>query len=238
MTEFPKRKSKAQEKVQEVARAAALAAALAGPVAAGGSYTVDYVANKILENHGLDEAAIAKYLDELKARLATIQERQARTNRYVEMMERLGDSIRTGRLIRDDQFVIEGQIKTLEAVKTIQNVSYWVALFSLWGSLTALFTGILYRKQKFDELHEQTVYLNETQEAQKQQLETLEQQLETQKQQLEGIRAMLAGVIVVLEAQKEISDTIPPNLENRLLEVKGLLENTFGGKAEDLTGKE
>lgn len=211
---FPGKKPDARKLV----RAAVLGATLAGPLAAGASYGVNRGVDTYLESHGLNEEAVVKYLQELKTKLVTIQERQAVRHRFVEMTERLTESIRNGRLIRDDQFVIESQIKALEAIKTVQDISYWVGLLSLWGSLTALFTGIHYRKQKFDEIHEQTAYLDEA--------------LNTQREQLEKIPEILRGLIVALEAQKAVSDTVPPNLEEALGEVKKLLEDAFGVQAE------
>lgn len=215
---FPKR----TPNIQKVARAALLGATLAGPVAASGSYAIDRGVDIYLEKYGLSEEAIARYLEELKAKLAAIKAKQAVKHRFVEMTERLAESIRTGRLIRDDEFVIESQIKALEAVETIQSISYWVGLLSLWGSLTALLTGVLYRKQKFDEVHEQTAYLNE--------------KLDEQKELLEKIPKILAGIIAVLEAeaQKENPDAISPSAQEELLEVKKLLEETFGVKTEGL----
>lgn len=217
---FPRRKPG----VQKFAQAAVLGAALAGPLAAGGSYAINRGVDKYLENHGLNEEAVTKYLEELKARLVTIKERQAVTHMFREMVERLAGSMRTGRLIRDDEFVIESQIKALESVKTIHNISYWVGVLSLWGSLSALFTGALYRKQNFDEVHEQTAYLDET--------------LEAQRKQLEAVPEIVAKLISVVEAQREQSQSMPPDTVAELTKIKILLEDAFGVKTEDLKRRE
>jgi hypothetical protein len=219
---FPKRKPAALQ----LARAAVLGAGLAGPPAFTGHELVSRAVDTYLERHELNEEAISKYLDELRTRLDSIKARQAVRHRLVEMTERLAESIRTGRLVRDDQFIIESQIKALEAVKTIQSISYWVGLLSLWASLAALFTGTLYRKQKFDELHKQTDYLN--------------QEREKQRADWEKVSALIAHLILTLKAvgENSKSDTLPEGMRGKLVEVEQLFKDTFNKEVDQSDTRE
>lgn len=205
-------------------RAALLGASISAPIAAAGNDIGGRVVDTLLARYELDESSISKYLDDLKARLKAIKEKQSIKPRLVEMMERMAESVRTGRLIRDDEFVIQSQIVALDGVKTIQNISYWVGLFSLWGTLTAVLTGILYRKQKFDEVHAQTDYLSAEQEE--------------VNEKIKDITLALGKLLSVLESvAKNSPGNISPDQVGQLEEAKKLLEETFGVGTEELVKK-